>query len=163
MRRTLRAHAPLLASDLRVPCDRGVLFRSGESNRQDDPRPVRKRQRVGRLCSRAGGRHRLQFVSHLQLRLVSTPAQSALVSWTMTCSESVGGVGQKSGQSTLGLSTIEDLALPAPSDSCIVAANAQLSGSGTRTVVLYNGNRVIRAGLVSCLGSIDGPAALPAS
>jgi hypothetical protein len=78
--------------------------------------------------------------SHLQLRLISNPAQRALVSWTMTCTESGGGVGQKSGQSTLGLPTIEDLPLPAPSDSCIVAANAQLSGSGTLNVALYNGN-----------------------
>jgi hypothetical protein len=78
--------------------------------------------------------------SHLQLRLTSTPAQSALVSWTMTCTESGGGVGQKSGQSMVGLPTIEDLPLPAPSESCIVAANAQLSGSGTLNVALYNGN-----------------------
>ena len=78
--------------------------------------------------------------SQVHLRLVATPPQSALVSWTMTCDESGGGVGQNSGQDTLQLPTIENLPLPAPSNSCIVAANAQLSESGTLNIALYNGN-----------------------
>lgn len=78
--------------------------------------------------------------SRIQLRLVANPEQSALVSWTMTCNESSGGVGNKSGQSTLQLSTIETLPMPARSDHCIVSSNAQLHGSGNLTISLWNGS-----------------------
>jgi hypothetical protein len=87
----------------------------------------------------AGAAGTAETPSNIQLRLVAAPAQSAEVSWTMTCRESGGGVGKKSDQFTLQLPTIQSLPLPAPSDSCIVLANAQLHGSGTLEVSLYNG------------------------
>jgi hypothetical protein len=77
--------------------------------------------------------------SKIILRLVANPAQSAVVTWAMTCDESGGGVGNKSGQSTLQLPTIETLPLPAPSDSCLVSTKAQLRSTGTLNVSLYNG------------------------
>ena len=76
--------------------------------------------------------------SRLALDLAATPAQSAKVSWTLVCQESGGGVGSKSGQSTLQLPTTSTLPLPAPSESCIVSANAQLSGSGTVKISIYD-------------------------
>jgi hypothetical protein len=58
----------------------------------------------------------------------------------MTCDESSGGVGIKRGKSTLRLPTIETLPLPASSDHCMVASNAQLQGSGNLTISLWNGS-----------------------
>jgi hypothetical protein len=77
--------------------------------------------------------------SGLRLRLVASPAQSALVTWTLTCNESGGGVGQKSRQSTLEIPAIETLSQAATSERCIVAANAQLNQSGTLNISLHNG------------------------
>jgi hypothetical protein len=76
--------------------------------------------------------------SHLKLRLTSIPAQSAQVTWTLVCQESGGGVGSKSGQATRQLPTTEHLPLPAPSDSCTVSANAQLSRAGTVTIAIQD-------------------------
>lgn len=70
----------------------------------------------------------------IELSLAATPSQSATVSWDLICDESGGGVGSKTGQSTLSLPTVDVLALPAPSTSCIVSASAQISSSGTVTV-----------------------------
>jgi hypothetical protein len=68
--------------------------------------------------------------AQITLRITATPTQSANVSWDLVCREQGGGVGNKSGQSTHRLPTTMLLPLPAPSESCIVSANAQLSGSG---------------------------------
>jgi hypothetical protein len=70
----------------------------------------------------------------IQLSVTATPSQSALVSWDLVCMENGGGVGSKSGQSTLTLPDVEPLPLPAPSSSCIVSADVQISNSGTVTL-----------------------------
>lgn len=75
--------------------------------------------------------------SQIELRVSATPAQSATVSWTMLCAETGGGAGSKSGQSDRALPTTEILPLPAPSDSCDVAANAQITGSGKVLIAIY--------------------------
>lgn len=69
--------------------------------------------------------------SAIQLSITATPSQSGVVSWDLICTENGGGVGSKTGQSTLVLPTVEPLPLPAPSSSCIVSSGAQISGSGT--------------------------------
>jgi hypothetical protein len=78
--------------------------------------------------------------SHVNLRAVATPAQAAEVTWTMTCEEEDGGVGQKSGQAKQQLPLVERLPLPAPSTSCIVSVVVQLSRGGTLLLGLYNGS-----------------------
>ena len=75
--------------------------------------------------------------STIELHLSADPPQGATVSWTMICQETGGGVGSKSGQASLQLPTRKALPLPAPSDSCDVSANAQLSGSGTLHIAIY--------------------------
>jgi hypothetical protein len=77
--------------------------------------------------------------SQVNLKITANPARTALVTWTMTCTESGGGAGEKSGQSTMQLPATKMLPLPAASSSCIVAANAQLHASGTLNMALYNG------------------------
>ena len=74
--------------------------------------------------------------SQIALKLNATPAQSAQVSWDLVCQESGGGVGNKSGQSTLSLPTTEPLPTPSGSESCTVSANAQLSGNGTIEITI---------------------------
>jgi hypothetical protein len=69
--------------------------------------------------------------ARIVLTLDASPPQNATVYWGIVCSELGGGVGQKKVQTTLKLPTSETLPLPAPSSSCIVSANGQLSGTGT--------------------------------
>jgi hypothetical protein len=74
--------------------------------------------------------------SRIELRVVASPPQAATVTWTMVCQEAGGGVGSKSGQTTLQLPTTESLPLPAPSNSCDVSVNSQLSGSGVLQIAI---------------------------
>jgi hypothetical protein len=74
--------------------------------------------------------------SRIVLALSATPSQSALVSWDLDCTENGGGVGSKSGQVTLRLPVVEPLIMPAPSSSCIVSGDVQLTGTGTLVITI---------------------------
>ncbi len=74
--------------------------------------------------------------AHLELVLSASPRQSATVSWDLVCTEHSGGIGSRTGQVKMVLPTVKPLSLPAPSSSCIVSANAQLSGTGSLTVAI---------------------------
>ncbi|MDA8297278.1 MAG: hypothetical protein M0004_11955 [Actinomycetota bacterium] len=72
----------------------------------------------------------------IAIAVSATPPQSGTVSWNLVCSEKSGGVGSKSGQSTIHLPGTLNAPLPAPSQSCLVAANVQLQASGTVTIAI---------------------------
>lgn len=74
--------------------------------------------------------------SKIELSVTATPAQSAMVSWDLVCTEKGGidSVGSKSGQATLNAPGVELLVLPGPSTSCIVSASVQISTGGAVTI-----------------------------
>lgn len=75
--------------------------------------------------------------SGIELQIQATPSQWGRVTWEVVCQEVGGGAGSKNGQSTRSLPTVEMLSLPAPSTSCIVSANVQISGSGSAVISIY--------------------------
>ncbi len=77
--------------------------------------------------------------TEIQFLIDASPSQQASATWDLTCNENSGGVGEKSGQSTVQAPTVLTLPTPGPSYRCIVSVNSQLSNSGQVVVSLYNG------------------------
>ena len=70
----------------------------------------------------------------IYVRVTASPAQSVLVSWDLVCSKGF-SAGSKSGQFNARTPVMRALKMPMNGvSSCIVSADAQLSGSGRLTV-----------------------------
>ena len=74
--------------------------------------------------------------SRVQFVIDATPRQQASATWDLVCNENGGGVGSKSGQSTVEAPAVLTLPTPASSYKCIVSVNSQVPQSGQIPVKL---------------------------
>ena len=72
-----------------------------------------------------------QHPSQISLHVSASPAQKGSLVWNVVCYEDSGGIGRLEGRATIDLPATKTLPLPAPSHTCTVSANVQLSKSGT--------------------------------